>query len=336
MPFGRCVLFALLLAMEVSAAPHALRVHGQVSHGKIWTKIRLFASGAPSAPLVTLSDHKGRFSFDSVPEGTYTLYVNVRGIGSASHSVEVRRSLADENGAIQVDLSAADFNSLAELRRQDYTISLQQLVDDPFLPPHAFAVAQQDLTNGQLEKARGLLEGIVAESPKYVAAWDELAYAAVMSGNYAEAEAHYRKVLELMPTDFTALLGMARTLVERNRYEEALDYHKRAVAQRPRSAVAQARLGFNYFQLGSFDDAETCLLSAEHIDPSNYTRPQLVLADIYFREHDEAAAAGQLADYVKRFPGEEDAAIAVRARAKASRQAGPTQARSTETLSAGR
>ncbi|HEX4809197.1 MAG TPA: tetratricopeptide repeat protein [Bryobacteraceae bacterium] len=336
MPLARCVLLTLLLAIEVSAAPHALRVRGQVSHGKIWTKVRLFARGPANAPLVTLSDRKGHFSFDSVPEGTYTLYVNVRGIGSASRTVEVRQPLADESGAIQVDLPSSDFNSLAELRRKDYTVSIQQLSDDPFLPPRAFSVAQQDLTNGQLDKARVLLEGIVAESPKYVAAWDELAYASVVSGNYVEAEAQYRKALDLMPTDFTALLGMARTLLERNRLEEALDYHRRAVAQRPRNAVAQARLGFNYFELGNFDEAETCLLSAEHIDPANYTRPQLILAEIYFREHDEAAAAGQLADYVKRFPGEEDAAIAVRTRVKASPQAGPAQVHNAETLSAGR
>jgi hypothetical protein len=47
------------------------------------------------------------------------------------------------------------------------------------------------------------------------------------------------------------------------------------------------------------------------------------------------AASGQLADYVKRFPGEEDAALEIRNRARASNQAAGLLG-GTETLTAGR
>jgi tetratricopeptide (TPR) repeat protein len=244
----------------------------------------------------------------------------------------VRRQLADESGAITADLPVSDFNRLAELRQHDYVISLRQLSVDPYLPPREFTVAQQALTNGQLEKAEALLEGVVANAPKYVAAWDELAYAAVISGNYTQAEAYYRNALAAKPDDFTALLGMGRALLEQDRFADALNYHRHAAAERPSNAVAQARLGLNYFELGNLGAAETCLLTTERLDPANYTRPQLLLAEIYFHESDDAAAAGQLTDYAKRFPGEEEAAFAVRTRAKASRQLAPQ----SKTLSAGR
>jgi tetratricopeptide (TPR) repeat protein len=333
MPVARCVLLVLLLAAEVCAASRTLIVRGQVSHARMWTKVRLYAVDTTGVrPLITLSDRKGRFSFDSVPEGTYTLYVNVRGIGCASRTVVVRRSLADEAGTITTDLPVSYFNRLAELRQHDYVISVQQLTADPYQPPREFSVAQQDLTNGELTKAQALLEGIVADAPKFVPAWDELAYAAVVSGKYAQAEADYRKALAAEPNDFTALLGMGRTLLEQDRLADALGYHLRAVAERPSNAVAQARLGLNYFELGNLEAAEKRLLSTERLDPANYTRPQLLLAEIYFRESDDAAALGQLADYVKRFPGEEETANAIRSRAKASRQLLPE----SKTLMAGK
>ncbi|MGC2656947.1 MAG: tetratricopeptide repeat protein [Bryobacteraceae bacterium] len=297
----------------------------------MWTKVRLFAIGKTIAPLVTLSDRKGRFSFDSVPEGSYALYVNVRGLGSASRTIVVRRTLADENGAIMADLPVSDFNGLEELRQHDYIISVRQLSADPYLPPREFTMAQQDLTNGQLERAENLLKGVIADAPHFAAAWDELAYAAVVSGNYAQAEADYGNALAAKPQDVAALLGMGRSLIERKRFADALEYHRRAVAQQPENAVAQARLGYNYFELGNLNAAEECLLSAERIDPTNYTRPQLLLAEIYFRQGQEQAASGQLSDYIKRFPGEEDAATAVRARAKSSGQSMPQSA----TFSAG-
>jgi Tfp pilus assembly protein PilF len=333
MPVARCVLLALLLAAEVCAAPRAITVRGKISHAKMWTKVRLFAVGTwGAAPLTALSDRKGRFSFDSVPEGTYTLYVNVRGIGSASRTVVVTRSLADETGAITADLPVSDFNRLAELRQHDYVISVRQLTADASVPSREFLVAQHDLTNGQLTKAQALLEGIVADAPKFVPAWDELAYAAVVSGNYTQAEADYRNALAAKPDDFTALLGMGRTLLEQDRFADALEYHRRAAAERPSNAVAQARLGLNYFELGNLQAAEACLLSTERLDPANYTRPQLLLAEIYFRRSDDAAASGQLADYVKRFPGEEETANAIRDRARASRQL----LRESKTLIAGK
>lgn len=332
MPVARCILLALLFAAEASAASRGLTVRGQVSHARLWTKVRLFAIDKSVSPLVTLSDHKGRFSFSSVPEGSYALYVNVRGIGSASRTVVVSEPLADDNGAITADLPVSDFNRLAELRQHVYVVSVRQLSDDPYLPPREFTMAQQDLTNGELERAQNLLMAIVTEAPKFAAGWDELAYAAVMSGNYAQAETEYRWALATKPEDITALLGMGRSLIERNRFSDALEYHRRAVAEQPRNAVAQARLGFNYFELGNLSAAEECLLSAERIDPANYTRPQLLLAEIYFRQGQVQAASGQLADYVKRFPGEEDAAAAVRTRSKSAELPMPVGA----TLTAGR
>jgi Tfp pilus assembly protein PilF len=287
----------------------------------MWTKVRLFAvDTSRAAPRIAVSDRKGHFRFDSVPEGSYELYVNVRGIGTAGRTVIVRRSLADEAGAITADLPVSDFNRLEELRQHDYVISVRQLTADPYLPPREFFVAQHDLTNGQLTKAEALLAGVLADAPKFVPAWDELAYAAVISGNYVQAEADYRKALAAKPEDFTALLGMGRTLLERDRFADALDYHRRAAAERPLDAVAQARLGLNYFELGDLEAAETCLLSTERLDPANYTRPQLLLAEIYFRESDDAAASRQLADYLKHFPGEDETADAIRTRARASRQ----------------
>ena len=319
MPVARCVLLALFLAIEICAAPRSLTIRGQVSHARMFTKVSLFADGSDNAPLVTYCNRKGRFSF-SVPEGTYTLYVNVKGIGCATRTVIAHWPLAHDKGTITVGLQSSDFNSLQELRQHDFVVSVSQLSSDPYLPPREFGIAQQYLTNGQLEKARALLENIVTSAPKFVPAWDELAYAAVVSGHYVWAEADYLKALAANAKDFTALLGMAHALMQRNLFADALPYHRRAVAERPSNPVAQARLGLNYYELGDLKAAETCLLSAERLDPSSYTRPQLLLAEIYFHESEETAASNQLAEYLKHFPGEEEAAAAVRERAKALHQ----------------
>ncbi len=73
---------------------------------------------------------------------------------------------------------------------------------------------------------------------------------------WAEAEADFRKALELSPDQPSVLNYLGYSLVERREhFDEALDMIKRAVGARPYDGYIRDSLGWVYFRLGRYEDA---------------------------------------------------------------------------------
>lgn len=75
-------------------------------------------------------------------------------------------------------------------------------------------------------------------------------------GKWEEAEADFRKALELSPEQPSVLNYLGYSLVERREnFDEALDMIKRAVAARPYDGYIRDSLGWVFYRLGRYDDA---------------------------------------------------------------------------------
>ena len=99
----------------------------------------------------------------------------------------------------------------------------------------------------------------------------------------AEAEAQYNEVLKLAPNNALALNNLGYLLVERGvRLEEALKMIQRAVDASPNNGAYLDSLGWAYFKLGKFDDAERYLTQAARLYIGSAT-VQEHLGDVYDR-----------------------------------------------------
>lgn len=111
-----------------------------------------------------------------------------------------------------------------------------------------------------------------------------LASAQNAAGNFRDAEASLREVLKKEPENPTALNNLGYFLVERGeRLTEALNLIKRAVDVEPGNSSFLDSLGWAYFRLNQFAEAEKHLSEAARRNPNSATI-QEHLGDVYEKQ----------------------------------------------------
>jgi tetratricopeptide (TPR) repeat protein len=106
-----------------------------------------------------------------------------------------------------------------------------------------------------------------------------------MQGRLDEALAHYRKSLELQPTDVLAHDGMAGVLIAQGRLDEAMPHCQRALEIEPNLAMAHNNLGNILARRGQLDEALAHYQKALEIQPN--------LAAAHINTGDVLATRGQ-------------------------------------------
>src|SRR5580658_1133104 len=103
------------------------------------------------------------------------------------------------------------------------------------------------------------------------------------SGGWAAAEIDLRKAMALRPNEPSVLNYLGYSLVDRNeRLPEALKLIKQAVDLRPTDGFIVDSLGWAYFRLGDFKNAQTTLERAVELEPAD---PEITshLGDAYWQ-----------------------------------------------------
>jgi Tfp pilus assembly protein PilF len=165
--------------------------------------------------------------------------------------------------------------------------------------------AQKDLGRRDIEGAIARLREAIKIAPKYEEAWNSLGVVYYQTKDYPHAEECFRKAAEIAPSDWTPTVNLGGVLLNLGRPQDALRYNQSAVRARPNDALANSQLGINYFHLGQMEKAEQYLATAERLDPSHFSHPQLLLAEIYARRGDRANTLRELKDFMVRFPDSE-------------------------------
>ena len=140
------------------------------------------------------------------------------------------------------------------------------------------------------------LKRAIELAPQFSAAWNHLGTIAYQTGQYVEAETDFRKGLDADPDAYAPLVNLGGVLINLGKWDEALEYNRRAVLKSPNDALANSQLGMSYFYAGQLDSAEKYLTTAKQIDPAHFSHPQMLLAEIHVRRNEPEAAAGELQD----------------------------------------
>ncbi|HEX4229549.1 MAG TPA: tetratricopeptide repeat protein [Bryobacteraceae bacterium] len=243
----------------------------------------------------TEADPSGRFHFRKLVEGTYVLAV--RGL---QRTVEVGPSLADSKRRVRITITLSEADTDASSAGRD-RVSLREL-SIPKEAQREYVDAESALRRRDVATAVEHLKRAVELAPRFSAAWNYLGTIAYQTGKFSEAEGYFRKGLDADPEAYAPLVNLGGVLLNLSKWDEALEYNRRAVVKSPNDALANSQLGMAYFYMGHLDLAEKYLTAAKQIDPAHFSHPQILLAEIDLRRNQPNAAADELEDLLRRHP----------------------------------
>lgn len=120
------------------------------------------------------------------------------------------------------------------------------------------------------------------------------------SGKPAEAQAKYQEILKANPASMQAQVGLVRSLLLQQKYDESQAVADAALAQHPNSPEVLLALGDLQFAEGKVPEAERSYVKAENLNAGN-AAPYLALArvyraaSLYHRAYDNLKRAHELA-----------------------------------------
>ena len=294
-----------LLPAALHAASARFELDGHVEDVDVPVHVSLYGTDSPFETS-TVSNSKGQFRFHNLQPGTYTVSAFIRRHGEARRTVVVTASFADAKGIVRITIPLPPETSSRDRARRRSMVSVGEL-SIPDSARRLLVEAQKDLAKRETEHAIAHLKKALEIAPGFSEAWNSLGVIAYQTRDYPNAEQYFRKALEAKPGSWTPMTNLGGVLLNLDRPQEALEYNRSAVELRPNDALANSQLGMNYFQLRQYDKAESYLAAAERIDPSHFSHPQLMLAQIYARRGDRDATLRELNDYIRRFPDDETA-----------------------------
>jgi tetratricopeptide (TPR) repeat protein len=129
----------------------------------------------------------------------------------------------------------------------------------------------------------------VKADPKYPEAWRELGRAHMYAWQYPDAEAAFRKYLELAPNDHLAYLNMAWVLYTEKKYELEEDLLIKRIAVAPKDGDALFRLGTAYLALHQPEQAVP-VLERSVVQFPKYVQAHYSLGRAYLETHQDDLA----------------------------------------------
>jgi Flp pilus assembly protein TadD len=105
-----------------------------------------------------------------------------------------------------------------------------------------FQQGREHLAKGRAAQATVALEKAKAREPDKASIREALGIAYFRIKRYSEAEAEFRKMLELAPVDDYAHYALGRCLEKQGREHEANGHYKLASSMRPGSADYESRI----------------------------------------------------------------------------------------------
>jgi tetratricopeptide (TPR) repeat protein len=124
------------------------------------------------------------------------------------------------------------------------------------------------LDEGKSQEAIASLKGILDRAPT-ARLWDLYGDAYTQIHDLANAEKAYQKAAEAQPGDINHRRGLAQTLLNENKYPQALEQFRRLVEMDPDDPNNYLRLAEIYRQLMQLDKAEQNVLLAKQRAPGN-------------------------------------------------------------------
>jgi tetratricopeptide (TPR) repeat protein len=232
----------------------------------------------------------GLAKFDRLPYSEFTVQVVAPGYQSISKTFEVTRS-----GAVTVTLNLQPLeaeDAASSVRFYSLSPKVQKDVGKALLALHA----------NKPDDALRPLEAAQKNAPKNAEIEYLFGLYSSQLKNETQAQAHWKRALELNPKHLGALLSLSNDLLQAGKPDEATPYLNRAVEAEPSSWRAHALLGEALAVEKKNDDAIKEAQRALELGHERAASAQLILARAEAQRGDRDQAITTLESYLKVHP----------------------------------
>ena len=243
----------------------------------------------------------GRFSFKKLPAGQYSVIVLARGYPRVRKTIDITPSFADSSGNVEITVEIQRPGAGQRARDLQQTVSVRRLTISKKAEKEYERARKAAVQSDYKAMVRHLKKAIELE-PQFAEAMNDLGTHYHRAQHYEEAIELFRSAARVDPDAFTPHLNLGGSLLEAGRPIEALEANGRALELDSDDSLAHAQMGIALFTLGHSQTALFHLNEAKRIDPGSAASPQLILAEIYFRQGRKNRALLELEEFLALHP----------------------------------
>ena len=248
-------------------------------------------------PIQTVSaDSGGRFVFNNVPRGFYTIRVEIEGLDPINQMVESQDSGFDVNVIVPVVRgSRAQSNGTN-------VVDVSEFLDRyPKKAVSYFEKGTEALKRKKNEEAVKHFRNALELAPTFYEAHNQLGLAYKQLGRLDDAESEFLTAHKLNSTNVDPLLSLTALYLDKNDPDRAVTTGEQAVKANSKSASAFFSLGIALYKASQLDRAETALKRALDLAPK-MAGIRLMLANVYLKLRQYDNTLDQLNRYIAENP----------------------------------
>ena len=292
------------------ARPNAAQrgsINGQVvlpSGQQVSNRIRITLSGYRVSSLVAYTDNRGRFAFQNIGDGTYTLEVE----GDQNLYEPVTQEVRVTYGAHPVLVITLREKKNSTGKTNSNVVSAGEL--DQGVPDEArkeFEKGAQLSEKGKIQDAIERFKKAIAISPDYLMARNNLGVQYLKLGKWSEAAEQFEAAIEIDSKALNPRQNIAIALIEQKKYENAIEHLNQALSIDSSSPVTHLYAGIASLGVDEIDQAERELTLALSIGGPEYANAHFYLALVHLKKGARESAKRELNAYLEKLPKGEKA-----------------------------
>jgi Flp pilus assembly protein TadD len=264
-----------------------------------------------------VTDTGGRFSFGIVNRGSYDIVINLTGYEPSSTAVSVENG-GGRGSIIYLQRSAGDQSAKKSSEQSGGagSVSAHELSMPKKARELVFSGKQKIFYGKDAQGGLADFQSAVAIAPDYYEAYYQIAMTYLELGKKEEAEANFRKSIELSKDKYgEPVIGMGTMLIDKGDNAGAEKMILQGLEMSPKFWLGYYELGRAYLAENRLADAKKAGEQARSLMPSAAIVYRL-LANIHMREKDYEALLVDIDTYVKLDPDSPAGAHAKQMRAE--------------------
>jgi tetratricopeptide (TPR) repeat protein len=299
--------FALLAAealperMELAGAVYSAQDNRRIDHAEIQL------CDSRGTPLeMHVSDDSGQFSFRGLPAAAYQLSVSAVGFERQDQRVDL--SFSSEFG---ISIYLKPDSDKLKRAAPGAAVSAHEMTIPQDARDRVAAAKKKMWSDKNLEAGIADLRQVTAATPDYYEAYCEIGLGYLMMGKTTDAEANFRKSLEISGGRYgDAEVGLGSTLINKGDIAGGEEALRRGVEASPNSWLGRYELSKVELSQNHIADAEKLAEQARSLAP-NFPSVYRLLSSIHLRQKNYPALLHDIDAYLQLDP---DSPAGVRAK----------------------
>jgi Flp pilus assembly protein TadD len=243
----------------------------------------------------TMTDTQGRFYFQGVRPGEYTLVTSKAGYYTKEQDLKVQIAMPGQYVTVFLTAEGPFVKGKGGSEVSAAELALPPKVRDEFTK------GKNELKKKKYVAALRHLKAVTDAQPQFALGFEVLGVAYYRSGDSAKAEAAFHKALQLDSKRAESYIQLGLLSYEQQHYADSERYLETGLRLEPESWFGHYQLGLTYFALENYKDSERELRKAQELDPS-FAEVHVRLGNVYLRLQNASKALAEFEHYLHMDP----------------------------------